>query len=54
MRNDDFPQKETIPGIATCHKLRKGDPPILQQDAAAGSDRLGKGNGCALMEGTCA
>ena len=53
-RNDDFPQKETTPGIVTCQKLREGYPQILQQDAAAESDRSGKGNGCALMESTCA
>ena len=53
-RNDDFPQKETTPGIVSCPLL--GDPPILQGDAAAGSDRsgTGNGNGCALMEVTCA
>ena len=56
-RYDDFPhvQKETTPARVTCEsQTGEGDPPILQQDAAGGSDRSGKGNYCALTEGTCA
>ena len=43
VRYDNFPPKKTNPRIVTCHNLREGDPPILQHDAAAGSDRSGKG-----------
>ena len=49
-----FPNETTTTtrGRVTRYNLWEGDPPILQHDASAGTDRSGK-DGRALIEGVC-